>query len=125
MLNVRMKWELQDQPPVEILGSIAVFARIIRNTIDSNSSAGKEELLNYFTNWSDLKQGDFEKLLVYCINFDYSHVEIQTSLEQFGEFVQIMNSLFTKLESLAYIGKKKETSIFVKEDKPKRSFLAD
>ena len=53
------------------------------------------------------------------------HYEILNNVEQFSEFVQIMTALFAKLESLAYIGKKKETSIFVKEDKPKRSFLAD
>ena len=93
--------------------------------IDSNASVSKEELLNYFTNWSELKQGDFEKLLVYCVNFEYNHFEILNSVEQFKEFIQIMTALFTKLESLAYIGKKKDTGIFVKEDKAKRSFLAD
>jgi len=123
--NLKLRWELPDQPPVYLFETIAGFARIMRNTIDSSSSANKEELLNYFTNWSELKQGDFEKLLVYCINFEYNHIEIINSMEQFGEFLQIMTSLFAKLESLAYIGKKKETSIFVKEDKPKRSFLAD
>ena len=90
------------------------MARVIRNTIDSNSSANKEELLNYFTNWSELKQGDFEILLVYCINFEFRHFDILISMEQFSEFIQIIALLFDKLESLAYIGKKKETNIFVK-----------
>ena len=123
--NLKFRWQLPEQPPVYLFETIAGFARIMRNTIDSAASANKEELLNYFTNWSELKQGDFEKLLVYCINFEYNHNEIFNSIEQFSEFIQIMSSLFAKLESLAYIGKKKETSIFVKEDKPKRSFLAD
>ena len=123
--NIKLRWEIPDQAPVYLFEGIAGFARIMRNTIDSNASASKEELLNYFTNWSELKQGDFEKLLVYCINFEYDHNEILNNVEQFNEFIQIMTALFTKLESLAYIGKKKETSIFVKEDKAKRSFLAD
>ncbi len=123
--NLKLRWTLPDQPPVFLFETIAGFARVMRNTIYSAASANKEELLNYFTNWSELKQGDFEKLLVYCINFEYNHNEILNSIEQFSEFIQIMSSLFSKLESLAYIGKKKETSIFVKEDKPKRSFLAD
>ncbi len=123
--NLKFRWQLPEQPPVYLFETIAGFARIMRNTIDSAASASKEELLNYFTNWSELKQGDFEKLLVYCINFEYKHNEILNSIEQFSEFIQIMSALFAKLESLAYIGKKKETSIFVKEDKPKRSFLAD
>ena len=82
-------------------------------------------MLNYFTNWSELKQGDFEKLLVYCINFDYNHNEISNSIDEFSEFIQIIDTLFMKLESLAFIGKKKETNIFVKEQPSKRSFLAD
>jgi hypothetical protein len=123
--NLIIRWQLIDQPPVYLFANIASFARIIRNTIDCNTAAHKEELLNYFTTWSELKQGDFEKLLVYCINFEYNHNEISINIDQFSEFIQIMTSLFTKLDSLAYIGKKKETSIFVKEQTSKRSFLAD
>lgn len=123
--HLSLRWELPNLPPVYLFEHIATTARIIRNTIDSNTSAAKEELLNYFTNWSELKQGDFEKLLLYCINFDYHHYDILISVEQFGEFIQIIGLLFEKLESLAYIGKKKETNIFVKEQKTKRSFLAD
>jgi len=123
--NLKIKWQLIDEPPLYLFENIACFARLIRNTIDCNTAAHKEELLNYFTTWSELKPGDFEKLLVYCTNFEYNHREISVSIYQFSEFVQIMNSLFTKLESLAYIGKKKETHIFVKEQTSKRSFLAD
>lgn len=121
-----LKWEYAEKPPLALLEFLATVARVIRNSIDTLSSSAKEELLNYFTNWSELKQGDFEKLLVYCINFEYRHSDILISLEQFSEFMQILEQLFEKLESLAYIGKKKETNIFVKEHKTKkRSFLAD
>ncbi len=123
--HLRLRFEIPGLPPVFLFMYIANAARVIRNTIDSDASANKEELLNYFTNWSELKQGDFEKLLVYCINFEYRHFDILYSVEQFGEFVRIIARLFEKLESLAFIGKKKETSIFVKEQKSGRSFLAD
>ena len=123
--QLRLHWELPNKPPVFLFMFIASAARVIRNTIDAEAASSKEELLNYFTNWSELKQGDFEKLLVYCINFEYNHYDILFSVEQFTEFMQIVGLLFDKLESLAYIGKKKETNIFVKEQKSKRSFLAD
>jgi hypothetical protein len=123
--HLRLRWEIPDKPPIQLFMFVASAARVIRNTIDSNAASAKEELLNYFTNWSELKQGDFEKLLVYCINFEYKHYDILFSIEQFTEFIQIIALLFDKLESLAYIGKKKETNIFVKEQKSKRSFLAD
>ena len=122
---LRLRWTMKDQSPVYLFEYLATTARILRNTIEANTAANKEELLNYFTSWSELRQGDMEKLLVNCNNFEYQHHEILNSVDQFGEFMQIIAALFEKLESLAYIGKKKETNIFVKEDKPKRSFLVD
>lgn len=121
----RLQWEIPDLPPIYLFNYIATSARVIKNAIEANTSEDREEMLNYFTNWSELKQGDFEKLLNNCMNFDYEHYNILHSVEQFGEFVQVIFSLFKKLESLTYIGKKKDTGIFVKEEKKKRSFLAD
>ena len=123
--HLRLRWEMPWLSPVHLFTYIANAARVIRNAIDSNASSDKEEMLNYFTNWSELKQGDFEKLLVYCISFKYKHYDILFSIEQFTGFIQIIALLFDKLESLAYIGKKKDTNIFVKEQTTKRSFLAD
>jgi predicted component of type VI protein secretion system len=122
---LQFRLRMKDLPPIFLFEFIATFARIFRNTIESSTSVGKEELLNYFTNWSELKQGELEKLLVACINFEYKHFEIAISIEQFSGFMQIIGLLFEKLDSLAYIGKKKDTNIFVKEDKPRRSFLID
>lgn len=121
----RLQWEIPDLPPICLFNYIATSARVIKNTIEANTSEDREEMLNYFTNWSELKQGDFEKLLNNCMNFDYEHYNIMHSVEQFDEFGQVIFSLFEKLESLTYIGKKKDTGIFVKEEKKKRSFLAD
>lgn len=122
---LRIRWQISDQPPLCMFENIASFARVMRNTIECNTSANKEELMNYFTSWSELKQGDFEKLLIRCINFEYSHIGISDHIEQFSEFLRIISSLFSKLESLAYIGKKKETNIFVKEQTSRKSFLVD
>lgn len=119
------RWNIIDHPPVKMFEKIASLARIIKNTIDCNTSSDKEEMLNYYTNWSDMKPGDFEKLLVQTINFNYDHHEIYSSIIQFSNFSEVIASLFEKLSSLAYIGKKKETGIFVKEHKSKRSYLAD
>lgn len=123
--NLKLKWQLPVMPPLALFEHMAGFARIIRNTIDCNTAAHKEEMLNYFTSWSEIKQGDFEQLLLQTINFDYRHHEVMETLFVFAEFAQVMSNLFAKLESLAYIGKKKETNIFVKEQTSKRSFLID
>ena len=120
-----LNWEMLNQAPISLLRFLSTSARIIRNSIECNTESDKEELLNYFTLWSELKPGEFEQLLSACINFEYQHYNILYSIEQFTEYINLISGLFDKLASLTYIGKKKETGIFVKEHKTKRSFLAD
>ena len=124
-LAVRARWDLINLPPIRLFESLSCLSRIMANEINSNTAADMEEMINYFTSWSELKQGDFEKLLAYTTNFEYNHNEILASLEQFETFMRITGGLFDKLADLAYLGKKKETGIFVKENKTSRSFLAD
>jgi hypothetical protein len=104
---------------------IARLARLIKNTIDSNSGEAKEELLNYFTDWCNLKQGEFEKTLISTVNFEYDHSNSYHTLLLMMKFTEVIATLFNKLSVLEYIGKKKDTNIFVKEQTGKKSFLAD
>jgi hypothetical protein len=119
------RWTIIDEPPLQMLEYIARMARLIRNSIDANSGEAKEELLNYFTDWCNLKQGEFEKTLLNTINFRYEHSEINATAKQMIEFAEVVATLFNKLSILEYIGKKKDTNIFVKEQTGKKSFLAD
>ena len=41
------------------------------------------------------------------------------------KFTDVIATLFNKLSILEYIGKKKDTNIFVKEQTGKKTFLAD
>ena len=119
------RWKIINQPPLYMFEYIARLARLIRNTIDSNSGESKEELLNYFTDWCNLKQGEFETSLLSTINFRYEHSNISDTARQMIGFSEVIATLFSKLSILEYIGKKKETNIFVKEQTGKKSFLAD
>lgn len=125
------RWKVIDQPPIFMIEYIARLGRLIKNMIDSNSGEAKEEMLNYFTDWCNLKQGEFEKYLHETVNFSYHHADISASLMQMMRFTEVISTLFSKLSILEYIGKKKETNIFVKEQttpqpsQSKKSFLAD
>jgi hypothetical protein len=119
------RWKIIDQPPLFMFEYIARLARLIKNTIDSNSGEAKEELLNYFTDWCNLKQGEFEKTLISTVNFQYDHSNSYHTLLLMMKFTDVIATLFNKLSVLEYIGKKKDTNIFVKEQTGKKSFLAD
>lgn len=119
------RWNIPVQPPLEMCEKIATSARIIKNALDANAGKAKEELLNYFTEWCTLNQGDFETMLGRTVNFDYQHSDMYKTLLNMLQYAEVVSPLFSKLSTLEYIGKKKETSIFVKEQTVKKSFLAD
>ncbi len=119
-------------PPVVMITKLMSLARVIKNNMDVYVGTGKEELLNYLSDWCDLNQGAFENILVEMIELEYQHTDINKSLDHVSGFTKLMLSLFKKLNELDYIGKKSDSNIFVKEEviakpevKSRRSFLLD
>ena len=126
------KIQTQFSAPIELVVKTSTLARIIKNSLDVFSGAGKEEFLNYISDWGDLNQGGFETIMSETIDNKYQHTNINPSLDQISRFTRIILTTFKKLNELDYIGKKSDSNIFVKEnvvDKTnetgRRSFLLD
>ena len=119
------RWTVSFQPPVAMFEFVASCARLIRNTIEARSGKSKEELLNYLTDWCELNQGEFDNILSTTVNFNYQHTRILETANMMNQFIELISNLFDKLSSLEYVGKKKDTGIFVKEQKGSKSFLAE
>ena len=125
------------QPPVFMVTAVAGLARMIKNTMDYYAGTSKDELVSYCTEWCGVSQGELEGSIINVCNYRYNHLVINDALDQVLQFTQIISALFANLARLEYIGKKKETGIFVKEQilvpqtdqaamaKKRRSFLAD
>ncbi len=121
------------EPPIAMITKQVSLARTIKSSLDVYIGTGKEDLLNYLTDWCDLNQGAFENVLIDMIDLEYVHTDINTSLYKISSFTKLMLSLFKKLNELDYIGKKSDSNIFVKEEvvesntevKKRRSFLLD
>ncbi|WP_299438961.1 hypothetical protein [uncultured Aquimarina sp.] len=118
--------------PVTMITKLMSLARVIKNSMDVYVGTGKEELLNYLSDWCDLNQGAFENVLVEMMDLEYQHTDINKALHNVSSFTKLMLSLFKKLNELDYIGKKSDSNIFVKEEviakpdvKNRRSFLLD
>lgn len=117
---------LKHLPPVTLFEAISQFARLLRNTFNTQPPERKEEMINYFSDWSNLKQGELEELMISTVNFNYNHYEIAAVMAKMMDFIDTMAVLFETLSHLEYIGKRRDTQIYIKEEeKPKRSFLAD
>ncbi|SHJ03166.1 hypothetical protein SAMN04488096_10745 [Mesonia phycicola] len=119
-------------PPINMITKLMAVSRVIKNSMDVYVGTGKEELLNYLSDWCNVNQGAFENILVEMIELEYQHTDINKALSKVSAFTKLMLSLFKKLNELDYIGKKSDSKIFVKEEiiaknevKNRRSFLLD
>ncbi|GGH80311.1 hypothetical protein HNQ91_004869 [Filimonas zeae] len=122
-------------PPVEMISSVAGFARVSKNILDWYTGTLREELFNYFSEWCGIKQTELENSITDLCNYKYNHLDIYEGVDKVLTFTTLLLKLFNSLAALDYIGKKKEAGIFVKEQlvvpeeeaqqRKRRSFLAD
>jgi hypothetical protein len=123
------------QPPVHLVAKLCSFARMFKNTLDCFLGTGKEELINYCTEWSEVSQGELESSITDLANHHYDHLDLNNSIEKISRFTHLISNLFANLARLEYIGKRRDVGIFVKEKviarepetafAKRRSFLAE
>ena len=124
-----------NQPPVFMVNKVASMARLFKNTLDFYIGSGKEEFINYCTEWCNVNQVELESSTTNLSNHIYNHLDVNASIDRVLHFTRTILNLFGNLSRLDYIGKKKDTGIFVHEkamtyeaEQPvvkRRSFLAD
>jgi hypothetical protein len=131
------RWSGIHQSPINMIEQPVALARVIKNTIDLRIGSGKEEMMNYLAEWCDLNQGELETLLTSIAGIQYQHHDINQHINKIVQFLKVLGKLFDALSNLEFIGKKKDSNIFVKEEqlgtntedinkpKPKRRFFAD
>lgn len=128
------RWIDTHESPAKMISTIAGLARVIKNTIDLRIGSGKDELMTYLCEWCELNQGELEGLLSNMAALRYNHNDINENIGSIIEFAKIIGKLFNTLSNLEFIGKKKESGLFVKEEqqfvtntsgdpKPKRRFF--
>lgn len=131
-----MRWNQVYEPPARMFTTIMGLARVMKNTIDLRIGSGKEELMNYLSEWCELNQGELENMLSGLANLRYDHNDINSNIAPVIRFAKVTGKLFESLSNLEFIGKRKESGIFVKEEhnhnapagntdqaKPKRRFF--
>lgn len=133
------EWKLSGivQAPVYLVSRTSALARLLKNGLDTWLGSGKEELINYFTDWCNFSQGELEASITGMAGLVYDHLNIATSLSRIVDFTNTISQLFHQLARLEYIGKRKDAGIFVKEElltpggvmapavSKRRSFLAE
>lgn len=123
------------QPPVIMISKLSSMARLFKNTLDYYIGSGKEEFINYCTEWCNVSQVELETSVTNLSNHQYNHLDLNKSIDVVLQFTRTISNLFGNLSRLDYIGKKKDSGIFVKEKvisyepeeqmAKRKSFLAD
>ncbi len=111
-----MRWNMVYEPPASMFAAISTLSRIMKNTIDLRIGSGKEELMNYLSEWCELKQGELESMLSNLANIAFNQNDINGNIQKVVQFVKVTSRLFETLSKLEFIGKRKESGIFVKEE---------
>ncbi len=110
------KWDNFNLKPITVLQNVVSLARTVKNCFDSFSGDGKEMLFNYFAEWTESKSGDYERLFLDTINTKYKTFDVEPTVNHAIFFISRMDGLFSILNQLDYIGKKRDTGIFVNEN---------
>ncbi len=114
-----MKRSMAFAPPVKLIESIESIGRIIKAIIDTRQNCGKEELLNYLSDWCNLNQASFEQLVADVVGANYNHSNMAVIFKTAGKLIEVLADLFKKLSELDYIGDQGDAHVFVTEEEEK------
>jgi len=114
-----MRWTMLHESPAALFACIASLARVMKNSIDLRIGSGKEEMINYLTEWCEMKQGELETMLSSLANIRYDNNDINKNINKVTLFVKVTAKLFDTLSKLEFIGKRKTGIVdFIKEERP-------
>src|SRR5690606_31555298 len=99
------RWLYLYESPANMISTMAGLARALKNTIDLRTGSGKEELMNYLSEWSELNQGELETLLGNMATLRYNHNDINDNVGSIIQFAKVIGKLFNTLSNLEFIGK--------------------
>ena len=110
------RWNLLYESPAALFFTMASLARVLKNTIDLRIGAGKDELMEYLSEWCELKQGELESMLASIAGMNYDHNDVNKNISEAAVFVRVIAKLFNTLSRLEFIGKRKSAGFVVKEE---------
>jgi hypothetical protein len=104
------------QPPIYLFNEACSLARLFLITLNFYSGSGKEELMNYCTNWVGINHDELERCIKELSNHVYTHYDIGNSVRKVALFVKIISRLFNNLARMEFFrSSPRELSIFVQE----------
>lgn len=121
-----LKEIVSQESPIFLAKQISILANQFSTSLSIMDEKEREELLQYYFEWTDVKPSNFNSKIEDVLNNRYNHINIIETVEVLGEFISIIDRLFNKMSALEYIGQRKDNIVIsedsvIKKDKPGKS----
>lgn len=107
----------QEQPPIFLIQAVNELANGFVSALQTLSETMREELLQYYYEWTNITPSDFMHSIENVTGITYEHTDISSSLHTLGAFLSPLERMFHKMGELEYIGLVRE-NIVVGEESP-------
>lgn len=104
-----------EQSPIFFVEKTSILANNFSISLNIMDEKEREELLQYYYEWTDIKPSDFLNIIGDVLSIQYNHIEIYEILIKLNKFMGIVDRLFKKMSDLEYIGQRKD-NIVISED---------
>ncbi len=115
----------EEEAPIFIANAMAVLANYLSSELAIMEDKERENLLQYYYEWTDVKPSVFETAIGNVIDLKYDHLEINNMVEKTDFFIAIIDTLWRKLSELEYIGQRKDNIVISEEKKTIRDNSQD
>lgn len=100
-----------EQPPIYLMQAVNELANRLSSALQGLSETEREQLLQYFYEWTNVTPSEFITKIESVIGLMYDHTNINQSLQTAGALVTLLSKMFHKMSELEYIGMVRENII--------------
>jgi hypothetical protein len=119
--KIGYQWILLKSAPIYLCISLMENIQYIHTLLQCYPEKDREEMLNYFAEWTETPAGTLENLTLRVLQLNYNHYDIGSLLNEIYRSCMAYIQIFQKLAQLEFIGKKKGQGIFVIEQEVKET----
>jgi hypothetical protein len=118
--KMHFQWIIPKSAPVHLCVALLQHIQFINAILKCYPEKDREELLNYFAEWTDTQAGAMDNQTQQVLQLQYNHYDPVAALNEIGQLYEAYIRLFQRLSQLEFIGKRKGQNIFVIEQEVKQ-----
>lgn len=89
-------------PPIQLIGAYQKLARVLGTALRCIPENEREEMLNYFREWTRISSGDITHTINLTSAFEYNHYDVYGNLENIKSFLDLLLDIFHKTSEQDY-----------------------